>query len=453
MKIPTHAAIGGTALLTLTVLVATPPARAQAPLGSADSNSAITLDRAGSFITLDLTKKDDKNEPILRLGFQSDDKSATIRKKRLTNQDANVRGVLTWSVDLRATPDDGRGALFSGGSTAVGGQFNLSAGQAYLKSYIPARNITVYETNRTNLLTQRDGIVQAKNDLALAEANNDENGIRTQQRLLAQLRRGVVGIVDGLRTLRDNSNNARTRANFQILIDYGQSVFDFANSDSSLPNQPGMEPPNIPGVEPSESTILYDAWYLRSNYRKRSVTFYDPTKDFDEQLNDQEHDTWSVELGYNANYSRFLFFPFPIAFGASFGFGKSDNLDMLPSAEVTDTTTNTSTSADGTIKRVNTSVRKRNALRGTYEKAEVGLMNIDLVFYPDLANASRDGKTPRSSVAVDLFGRFKGGTSAVYGVGMYLTEPGAPTRVYGGLNVYRSAQKKTAIDIVVGYPF
>ncbi|MES2459183.1 MAG: hypothetical protein V4671_01270 [Armatimonadota bacterium] len=431
------------------------PATAQAPLGPAESDSAITLQGKSSFVLLDLTSKDSKTNPFLRIGYQSEAMSEAVKKQRAKNPVSALHHLLTYSIDLRAAPSGSRGSLFADGRAAVGSQVNISIGQAYLASYVPARDQSVLAANLTLVARDVDIIKAAKEAARLAQINGDATQVSAQNGTVEDARNRIAGgtlrdgtVVPGflptLEAAQKRATNAAVRGLVTAAIDYAGAAVAFANDTTGT-----LTPPEEPQAEVQTSNPLYDAWYLRGSYRRRGATFFDPSRPFAEQFSSNTFESGGVQAGYSANYKRLAFVKFPVTVGLSGGWGHSDNLDALPTIEATDTTV--IPSADGMTER--TLTEKNSGLLGTYKRSSVGLMNVDVLLYPDLANASKDGKNPRSSIALDLFGRFKGGAEAVYGAGLYLTEPGAPTRVYGGLNIYRSARKQLAIDIVAGFPF
>lgn len=425
---------------------------AQAPLGPAKSDSAITLQGSGGYLRLDFTEKDSKTQPVLKLGYQSQ-MSEQIKRARMVDPAGNVHHIPLWSIDVQGTASNGSAALFSGSGAATGADIKFSYGKAYLASYIPSAVSDDLTSNFDLMQVQLNRIETAK-----ARALNDPD-IAVRQRKVEQL------IAD----VKKKSAEAKSKGKFEdvaratVIQDYGEEIIQYANEQKGDLDKP--TPPDLSQFDRPNRWLLYDALVFRAGYSRGSHTLYTPdlSKAFAGQFATKDFDGWSAQVGYNRNYGG----PLPFIIGVAVGGGRYNNADSLTSVKVTDTVrvtdTNSTTTTTSTETGVNmathtttddrTKTRDRTGLTGDYKVSTVGTAKFDIVLYPEIANASKDGKKPRASVALDFFGRAKGGTPFVYGIGAYITQPGAPQKVYGGLNLYRNEQRKLAVDIVAGIPF
>jgi hypothetical protein len=146
----------------------------------------------------------------------------------------------------------------------------------------------------------------------------------------------------------------------------------------------------------------------------------------------------------------------PTILGLSFGVRRTNNADDLTQVSVVDR--RTIESPDGTTQRI--SERTRKGLSGSYETSTPMTFNTDLVLYPFLPGAMTGTTTQvqnavKASVAFDVFTRstLSDERSFVPGVGAYITAPGAPLKVYGGVTVFLDKDHKAASNIVAGFAF
>ena len=203
------------------------------------------------------------------------------------------------------------------------------------------------------------------------------------------------------------------------------------------------------GREP-EGRLIYDWLTFQLSYGRSSTTLYDPTKSFARQFSGKTFDPYSLQASYNVEYGGCI----PGVLGLAVGVEHNNNADDLDQIEVRDETV--FASPDGATQRILVATRK--GLRGDYQERSQMTIKTDWVFYPFLF-ASRDSaaapKTAQASIAFDLFTRSTIGLGGQFvpGIGAYLTAPGAPLKVYGGVNVYRSAVDDVAVDVVAGYNF
>jgi hypothetical protein len=82
-------------------------------------------------------------------------------------------------------------------------------------------------------------------------------------------------------------------------------------------------------------------------------------------------------------------------------------------------------------------------------------LDTDLVLYPFLQTTDAGTSGLKASVAINVFTRNILGSEGrfVPGVGVYVTAPGAPLKVYGGINAYRGEEKDPEVNIVAGFGF
>ena len=416
-------------------------AAAQAPLGPATTDSPVSLERGVGFFTVDLTKAHEKTEPVIRFGYQSLLGDAT-RAARRADPESDVHNVPYYSVSVTGVPSGDVATMFSSGSLSTGADLQLSYGQAYVFSYVASRDASVIAANLV-AFTLVANTVERLRDAIDAAPNTPQNRAR-----IATWRDTIAQQTDGAARRRARraaqltaTTRSAVRAQYQGAIEYADRVIAYGQLHT--PEKP-------PAVDPL--TVLerghppvYDAWFVRLGANAGSATFFDASKPFASQFSSRSYQGYAAQAGYSVRFGGAL--PFIVA--ASGGVVRSSNVDELGSVTVTETQTFTST--DGTTTR--TTAKKRTGLVGTFTEETRPLAKLDAVFYPGLAAASRVAQHPRSTIALDLFGRATRAEPFVYGVGAYLTKPGSPTSVYGGANLYRATDRKLAVDLVVGFPF
>lgn len=403
-------------------------ASAQAPLGPADTDSPVSLEQGAGFLLLDLTKKGDKTNPVIRLGYQALVGDG-VRRMRAVNPQEDVHNVPYYSINLAGVPSGDVANVFSGSDLSTGAEVQLSLGQAYVLSYATPRDVSVTAANVRMITTLANQLEVAKNkqpqdDAAIAQAKSD-----------------LATLILFLEKKRDDSKVSAYRTLFQAAINYANAVNAYAAPEVLAK----PTPPDPRAIIGRRGGPIYDAWFARLGLSAGSATFFDAARPFGEQFQDEDYSGYSAQLGYSIRFGGNL--PFIVA--ASGGVTRSNNVGELSSVEITET--QSFTSPDG-ITRRGTS-RKRTGLVGTFEQETTPLAKLDLVLYPGLAAASRDGENPKSTIALDIFTRAERGARTVFGVGAYITKPGSPTSVYGGLNVYRAQNGNLAIDLVAAFPF
>ena len=402
---------------------------AQAPLGPAKTDSPVMLETpTGGFFLLDLTKQDDKTSPVIRLGYQVQIGDA-VRHLREEDPDRDVKGVWYYALNLAGTPSDGVASIFGDGALSTGADLQLSIGQAYLQSYVTPLRRSDADIHIAELEELADAIEEEKAKKAPDPAvliGRGTTARRVRDSLRAEMRRTRVGSI---------------RVVYAAAIRYADDVIDYsAPAPRRKPRAPDQD-----FVLARRGGAIYDAWFLRLGARAGSATLFNAGSPFGEQFRDESYNGYSVQAGYSVRYGG----SFPVTLAFSAGAERASNVDDLKSVEVAET--QTFTSEDGVTRRQTT--RKRNALVGEFEQSTNATGKLDIVLYPGLAAASRDPRNLKSTIAIDLFGRANQGERTIYGVGAYITRPGSPTSVYGGLNVYRAENAKVAISLSAGFPF
>ena len=408
---------------------------AQAPLGPATSDSPVTLERGTGFLTIDLTKAYDRTAPVIRFGYQSLLGDAT-RARGNADRESDVHHVPYYSVSLTGVPSGDVANLFSAGALSTGADLQLSFGQAYLLSSVTARDVRAVAGSIAALSTDADEIQRLRRVLGAAPVT-----FGPVQDSIARRVRSVTARRAALATRLAATRQPSVRAQFELAIDYADQIVAYAASPTR--DKPATLDPLAAFAQ--RGGPIYDAWFARVGMNAGSATFFDAAQPFAQQFRSRSYQGYSAQVGYSVRFGGAL----PVILAASGGVRHSSNVDELGAVTVTET--QTFTSPDGSTQRGTS--RKRIGLVGDFVEETKALGKVDAVFYPGLAAASREGRPPRSTIAFDLFGRATRTLPFVYGVGAYLTQPGSPTSVYGGVNAYRATDRKLAIDLVVGFPF
>lgn len=197
--------------------------------------------------------------------------------------------------------------------------------------------------------------------------------------------------------------------------------------------------------------LIYDWFTVQASIERTSFTLYDPVQPYASQFSTRDFRGFALSAHYNAEFGGAI----PTVAGLSFGVKRTNNADELPTLTVNER--RTFTAPDGMTER--TYDRTRKGLGGTYEEQNQITLNTDLVFYPFLVAPRAGGAMPpskaKASVAFNLFSRNRLGSDGrfVPGVGAYVTAPGAPLKVYGGVNVYRGTDKGVSANVVAGFNF
>lgn len=181
---------------------------------------------------------------------------------------------------------------------------------------------------------------------------------------------------------------------------------------------------------------LVDDWItFQGSYGRSEFNLLAEAKPFADQVEKEKFDGGSISCSYNGLFkgSRLL--------GISVGAERKNNLGKLKEVEVRD---EVFTSSDGSTTRA--VIRVQKARRGEYKESTGAFLYTDYVWFP---------ATFRSRIGIDLFtrSRFGGGDETFEpGIGLFLTEQDAPTRVIGGVSV-SALDGDLQVGVVVGFNF
>ncbi|GJG86808.1 hypothetical protein tb265_19890 [Gemmatimonadetes bacterium T265] len=234
------------------------------------------------------------------------------------------------------------------------------------------------------------------------------------------------------------------------LVSGGRAVasFGLGNVFSTQPSTAEL----VAGRLPAQPLgLVYDWITVEAGVERTTFTLYDATQPYAAQFASRDFSGYSLTAHYNAEFGGRV----PTIAGVSVGVRKTNNADELAAVSITDT--HVITSPDGSVQRTYSDVRQ--GLTGDYAERRPVVLNTDVVFYPFLvappAGATLAPSGLKASVAFDVFTRTTLGADArfVPGLGAFVTAPGAPLRVYGGVTVYRGRDKSVASNLVAGFSF
>jgi len=178
----------------------------------------------------------------------------------------------------------------------------------------------------------------------------------------------------------------------------------------------------------------YDQVAFQLGYTRAQYQLYSESVPFGQQVYKRDFDGLSGSIVYNLLPSGGH-----SLWGVAAGLKRSNNFDNLTEVEVRDI----STVVDNGIERQ--VVRVRKARRGDFKESTDFFTNGDYVWWPSRFD---------SRIAMDIFVRTTPGgvdTHVRAGLGVFLTEKGAPTRAIGGLSVLFGGETKVAL--FAGIPF
>lgn len=438
---------------------------AQLPLGSAKSDGSITLETSGGFLQANFNAKSDQGEPIFKVGYlQRAD--AQIAYKRNSRPDVPVRHIPLYGLQLEVSPSGNVGSLFRSNSIATGARITFTIGEAYLASSLLSRNeLDVHLSDRS--LSEVESALATLGQRAIAQQRNIL--LDFQAELRASLRPNRT---DPIFHAERASLLARARALLQQVEKRLSELPSASHSpgDNARPGQRGGALPPVRGDSSAvgkgggnaqggvvatggtkltaRGDLIYDAWNTQIGFTRSSYELFDPKQAFVSQFSRKDFNGYSIQAAYNAFYGgRKL----PRIFGVALGYARKNNAGELDTVTATDR--QTIAAADGLTQRILESQRK--GLQGDYRENSVMTLKTDAVFYPDLFHSIKDPASIRSTIAIDLFTRSTLGSGGrfVYGAGLYLTQPGNPLKVYGGVNVYKDTDNKLAVNLTTGFNF
>lgn len=190
---------------------------------------------------------------------------------------------------------------------------------------------------------------------------------------------------------------------------------------------------------PLATRRLSDDWLtLQFGYTRARYTLLSEERSFADQVGKKNFDGFSATLAYNALFRSQRG---PVLWGISGGAERKNNIEDLDEVEVND---EVFSSSEGNTQR--SVIFRRNAFRGTYtEKIAVPIQS-DLVWFPAKF---------QSRIGTNFFVRSNIGEGNKYiepGVGLFLSEDGAPTRVIAGISV-SVREGKGRVGLIAGFNF
>lgn len=194
------------------------------------------------------------------------------------------------------------------------------------------------------------------------------------------------------------------------------------------------------GLKPNDDlgeywrSVPYDRLTLQLSYAYKQYSLFNPTATFEKQIFKKNFHNPSAALNYSIllNGSNLL--------GASVGIGRTNNSNDLTGVDVRDIN---SATFSNTVREV---VRTRQVLRGDFKQSTSVFLNTDYVIYP---------RSTFSRVGLDFYTRsvFTGIDKGFHpGIGVFLSEKGAPTRVLGGVTISYDEGKAT-VALIAGFNF
>lgn len=179
----------------------------------------------------------------------------------------------------------------------------------------------------------------------------------------------------------------------------------------------------------------FDRLVFQGGYIFRQYNLFNPSATFAEQLNKKDFHSPSAQLIYTYQLGGNKLI------GASIGMEKSNNSSELTEIDIRDYMTATS----GTTTRE--FGRSRKALLGDFRQYTRTFVNTDLAWFPG---------SLKSRVGINFFTRsvITGNNKGFRpGIGVFLSEKGAPTRVVGGVTAFMDEKGKANISLTAGYNF
>jgi hypothetical protein len=194
------------------------------------------------------------------------------------------------------------------------------------------------------------------------------------------------------------------------------------------------------GLKPNDDlgeywrSVPYDRLTLQLSYAYKQYSLFDPAATFDKQVFKKNFHNPSAALNYSMllNGSNLV--------GASVGVGRTNNSNDLTAVDVRDIN---SATFSNTVREV---VRTRQVLRGDFKQSTSVFLNTDYVVYP---------RSTFNRVGLDFYTRsvFTGIDKGFHpGLGVFISEKGAPTRVVGGVTISYDEGKAT-VALIAGFNF
>ncbi|HEY5536465.1 MAG TPA: hypothetical protein VIL99_16215 [Ignavibacteria bacterium] len=223
---------------------------------------------------------------------------------------------------------------------------------------------------------------------------------------------------NGIASLFENDNIA-PNANLNLTLGY-QTIF----------SQP-LDAPNL-----NTKYFIVDDWFtIQIGYNKAQYKLFNPLKAKEEQVQKRNFDGFNVTGYYN------ILFKYNYFLGVSLGFAKLNNYQSLNEVELIDKTI--VIDELGFQRYINKTQKLR---RGDLNIVNHILLNFDAVWIPKFFSYR---------VGIDVFGRydkFEETDSFTPGLGIFITQEGAPTHVIGGIS-FSYKDKDLKIGLISGFNF
>jgi hypothetical protein len=321
----------------------------------------------------------------------------------LKDPSRDVHYVPYYSISFAGVPAGDIASIFGNDKIATGADVQFSFGQAYLASYATPFDVQAARANLARLVSIADSIERLHQalDAEAAKSQPQDSLVRTLRAALDAQRVLATRYRESLETRKSKERRRSVRDALDVAKRFADVVVAYAAPDAR--EKPPVPDPSVAIAQ--KGGPIYDAWFVRGGLNAGSATFFNSSTAFGEQFDDQDYNGYSAQAGY----SFLLVGNLPLIVAVSSGLTRRVNVDELSSVEVTET--QSFVSADGVTRR--TTSRKRTGLVGDLEQETNAVAKWDLVLYPGLGAASEDGKSLKSIIALDLFGRSKSGSRTV----------------------------------------
>jgi hypothetical protein len=185
-----------------------------------------------------------------------------------------------------------------------------------------------------------------------------------------------------------------------------------------------------------ESSLVVDDWAtFQLGYSRAQYKLFDPTNPFAGQIQNRNFNGFSFAMYYN------VLFRSNISIGVSLGLDHQNNYTDLKEVELFDRVTIYDSVG---VFRATTKTEKMR--QGDFVETNHTLGNYDIVWVPEFLG---------NRIGFDLFGRFdRNNDENMFkpGVGVFIAEKGAPTKVVGAIS-FESIEGRLRIGLLVGFNF
>jgi hypothetical protein len=223
---------------------------------------------------------------------------------------------------------------------------------------------------------------------------------------------------NGIAALFENDNIA-PNANLNLTLGY-QTILSQSLNDSII----------------NTSNLIVDDWLtIQIGYNKAQYKLFDPLKAKEDQIQKRNFDGFNITGYYN------ILFKYNYFLGISIGFAKLNNYQSLKEVELIDKTI--IIDELGFQRYINKTQKLR---RGDFNTVNHILFNFDAVWIPKFFS---------NRIGIDVFGRYdkiEGTDSFTPGLGIFITQDGAPTHVIGGIS-FSYKDKDLKIGLISGFNF